>query len=90
VFGESHNDFLALQEGDSVAVRGTLKADLYQGKISLSIMADKILPLKVEESKAKVKTEPAPDNRSRQERLAGRWSGSQDGPSDDLPDFGGL
>jgi single-stranded DNA-binding protein len=48
VFGEAAQDFLQLSEGDAVAVHGRLKAELYQGKISLSIVADKILPLRAE------------------------------------------
>jgi single-stranded DNA-binding protein len=49
VFGESAQDFLQLRYGDAVAVHGKLKAELYQGKISLSIVADKVLPLREEQ-----------------------------------------
>jgi len=38
-------DAMTLSEGDAVTVRGRLKAEVWEGKVSLSIVAAKILPL---------------------------------------------
>jgi single-stranded DNA-binding protein len=87
VFSESSQaDLLRLSEGDAVAVTGPLKAELYtaqngETKIALSIIADKVLPLKQQSKEREVKP---PDARSRQERLAGSWAPGG-GPNDDIP-----
>src|ERR1700730_4553939 len=63
VFSESSQvDLLQLSEGDAVAVTSALKAELYTGndgatKLSLSIVADKILPLKQQSKTREVKTQ---------------------------------
>jgi single-stranded DNA-binding protein len=61
VFSESSQvDLLQLSEGDAVAVTGPLKTELYtaqngETKIALSIVADKILPLKKQSKEREVK-----------------------------------
>ena len=36
---------MTLNEGDAVSLRGALKAEVWENRISLSIIADKVLPL---------------------------------------------
>ncbi|MGB6326847.1 MAG: single-stranded DNA-binding protein [Methylocella sp.] len=75
-----------LSEGGALAVTGPLKAELYTSQngetnISLSIIADKVLPLEQQPRKREVKPS---DARSRRERQAGIWQPGA-GPSDPIP-----
>jgi single-stranded DNA-binding protein len=69
VFSESSQvDLLRLSEGDALDVTGPLKVELYtaqngETKIALSIIADKVLPLKKPSKEREVKSS---DARSRQ------------------------
>jgi single-stranded DNA-binding protein len=65
----AQSELLLLLEGDALAVTGPLKAELYtaqngETKIALSIIADKVLPLKKPSKEREVKL---PDARSRQD-----------------------
>jgi single-stranded DNA-binding protein len=82
----AQSELLQLSEGDALAVAGPLKAELYtaqngETKIALSIIADKVLPLKQHPKKQEVKPS---DARSRRERCAGSWAPGA-GPDDPIP-----
>jgi single-stranded DNA-binding protein len=69
-------ELMRLGDGDGVAVQGALKAELYQPdggepKISLSLVADRVLALR-----PKKRTASAPQRRA--------WSPG-DGPDDEIP-----
>src|SRR5262245_48278466 len=72
-----------LREGDSIAAQGRLKVEQYEKdgakKISLSLTAGSVLPLRRERRQSR----PA-DARPRQERCAGQWRDARDGPDDSL------
>jgi single-stranded DNA-binding protein len=81
-------ELLRLEDGDAISAQGPLKAEIYAAndgtaKISLSIIADRVLPLRPPPKERKAKA-AAPDSRTRQERLAGTWRDERDGPSDDI------
>jgi single-stranded DNA-binding protein len=86
-FSESAQSELSrLGDGDAVAVTGPLKAETYSAatgetKIALSIIADKVLPLKQHSKKREVGPS---DARSRQERQPGIWQPGA-GPNDEIP-----
>jgi hypothetical protein len=80
------SELLLLLESDALAVAGPLKAELYTAqngatKIALSIISDKVLPLKQQPNKCEVKAFGA---RSRRERCAGSWTPGA-GPNDPIP-----
>jgi single-stranded DNA-binding protein len=82
----AQSELSQLSEGDALAVTGPLKAELYTAqngemKIALSIIADKVLPLKKSSKEREVKPS---DVRSRQERQAGIWQPGA-GPNDSIP-----
>jgi single-stranded DNA-binding protein len=77
-------ELMRLTDGDNVSIQGAFKAELYQPeggepKVSLSIIADRVLALRQPPMERKPK-----DTRPRQERLAGSWSPG-DGPNDPIP-----
>jgi len=61
--GDAQSELLLLLEGDALAQNGATK-------IALSIIADKVLPLKQPPKEREVKPS---DTRSRRERQAGIW-----------------
>jgi Single-strand binding protein family len=91
VFSESASaELMRLSDGESLSAQGSFKAEIYrpeggEPKLSLSIVADKILALRQppKEREAKPKP-PPPDPRSKQDRCAGSWQRPADGPSDDI------
>jgi single-stranded DNA-binding protein len=91
VFSESAQaELLRLQDGDAVSVQGPFKAETYVAadgstKISLSITADNILPLRQPPKEPKTKTAVARDMRPKTERLRGSWRDERDGPCDEIP-----
>jgi single-stranded DNA-binding protein len=87
-FSESARGELArLSDGDALSVQGPLKAEVYESngehRISLSIVADAILPLR-REHRAKGESSKPQDACSRQERQRGIWRDENDGPDDSL------
>jgi hypothetical protein len=74
-FSESvQGELLRLTDGDALSIQGALKAELYrhdggEPKVSLSIIADHILPLR-QPSKRGPKSPEARDTRTRQEHCA--------------------
>jgi single-stranded DNA-binding protein len=65
----AQSELLQLSEGDALAVTGPLKAELYtaqngETKIALSIIADKVLPLKQHPKKQEVKPSDARSRRN--------------------------
>jgi hypothetical protein len=78
----AQSELLRLSEGDALAVRAeTYLAANGETKIALSIIADKVLPLKQQPKKCEVKPF---DARSRRERQAGIWQPDA-GPNDPIP-----
>jgi single-stranded DNA-binding protein len=80
----AQSELSRLGDGDAVAVTGPLKAETYSAatgetKIALSIIADKVLPLKKPSKEREIKPS---DARSR--RQAGVWQTSG-GPNDEIP-----
>lgn len=58
-FGDTSSAaLLELQDGDRLAVQGALKLEIYNGKISRTLFADQVLPLRAKK-KRKDKPEPA-------------------------------
>jgi single-stranded DNA-binding protein len=95
-------ELMRLRDGDAISVQGPLKAEIYTGndnisKLSLSIVADNILPLRQPPKERKTneadaaesafkKSEPAPATRhERQRRSGGTWRDEGDGPDDPFP-----
>jgi single-stranded DNA-binding protein len=82
-FSESAQaELLRLDEGDHVSVQGNFKAELYETRLSLSIIADQVLAVRQppkERARPKEREAP-PDDR----RCAGTWP-PEGGPSDDIP-----
>jgi len=81
-------DLMRLGVGDAVSVQGAFKAELYQRegddpKITLSIIADRVLALRQPPKERKPKA-PVQDTRSLQKRVAGSWAPG-DGPNDSVP-----
>lgn len=79
-------ELMRLVEGDVLSVQGSFKAELYtaqngETKISLSIIADNVLPLKKQPKEREVKPS---DARPRRERQAGIWQPGA-GPNDEIP-----
>ena len=79
-------ELMRLVEGDVLSVQGSFKAELYtaqngETKISLSIIADNVLPLKKQPKEREVKPF---DTHSRRERCAGSWAPGA-GPNDEIP-----
>jgi len=66
VFGETAREqAAALRDGDAVAVRGVPRFDIYAppgkaARVSLSVMAEGILPLKAPPRERKPKSKPSP------------------------------
>jgi single-stranded DNA-binding protein len=93
-FSESaQSEVVRLSDGDSLSAQGPLKAEIYAAndgstKVSLSIVADRVLPLRQPRKERKAKApEPAAaqDERTRQQRLAGSWSAESSDPNDSIP-----
>jgi single-stranded DNA-binding protein len=75
-------DLLRLADGDALSAQGRLSAEIYTGidnipKISLSIVADQILPLRQPPRERKTKAAA--------ERVRGSWRDERDGPCDEIP-----
>ena len=90
-FSESAQaEIMRLAEGDSLAVQGAFKAELYQpeggeARVSLSIVADQVLALRrPPKERKRTALEPPQDTRPRQDRLAGSWTPGA-GPDDSIP-----
>jgi single-stranded DNA-binding protein len=62
IFSETvQSELMRLNEGDKVAVQGSLKLEIYNGKISRSVFVDAILPLRAPPREKKPKAaKPAP------------------------------
>ena len=85
-------ELLRIDEGEQVAVQGALKAEIYRSangepRVSLSIFADHVLPLRQlpQTKKAAAKAAESEDARPKQERCAGTWRDDRDGPNDQVP-----
>lgn len=60
VFSTSvQEELLRLSEGDKLAVQGSLKLEIYNGKISRSVFVDAILPLRAPPRERKPKAPPS-------------------------------
>jgi hypothetical protein len=85
------SELMRLADGDNISIQGPFTASIYtasdgNSKISLSMVANHVLALRQAPKARQAKvSEPAPDVRSRQQRLAGSWQSPADGPSDDIP-----
>jgi single-stranded DNA-binding protein len=85
-------ELMRLSDGDTVSAQGSFKAELYSKehgdtpRLSLSIVADHVLPLRQppKERKAKAPEPPPNDTRPRQERRSGTWAPGG-GPDDSIP-----
>jgi single-stranded DNA-binding protein len=93
-FSESAQaELMRLGDGDACSVQGSFKAELYrpdsgEPKVSLSIIADRVLALRQPPTlrQPPKNREPAPqDTRPRQERLAGGTWAPGGSPNDDIP-----
>jgi single-stranded DNA-binding protein len=88
-FSESvQAELLRLADGDALSVQGRFRAEIYAGadgsnRISLSLVAEQILPLR-QPPKTRAAKAPAPP---KEERQRGFWTGPDDGPNDNLDDL---
>jgi single-stranded DNA-binding protein len=91
VFSETAQaELMRLSDGDAISAQGPLKAEIYTGsdniaKVSLSIVADNILPLRQPPRERKPKDAAPADTCSKQERQRGSWASPDDGSCDDIP-----
>jgi hypothetical protein len=56
-------ELMRLSEGDKLAAQGSLKLEIYNGKISRSVFVDAILPLRAPPREKKPKKAAAPEER---------------------------
>lgn len=88
-FSESAQaELLRLDDGDSLSIQGSLKAEIYEKdgepRISLNIVASQVLALRQPPKERKPKASEPPEQRSRQERCTGSWAPGG-GPNDEIP-----
>jgi hypothetical protein len=85
VFGTSvQEELMRLTEGEKLSVQGSLKLELYNGKISRSVFVDAILPLRAPPREKKPKAKEAPTSQGLPLERANIMPASA--PPDDLND----
>jgi single-stranded DNA-binding protein len=72
-------ELMRLSEGDKLAVQGSLKLEIYNGKISRTVFVDAILALRAPPREKKPKAKPAPPSQEQSTTTANP-------PDDDLND----
>ncbi len=83
IFSETvQAQLMQLTEGDKLAVQGSLKLEIYNGKISRSVFVDHILPLPAPPRERKPKAASAPTS---QEQSTTTTAATDPGLDDEIP-----